>query len=173
MAHRDGASYLMAVQSWSEASPYILYTGQEVLAMGGFTGVDGTFTWTASHDQRQCSLSTVSFAAAIVVGPEPRSSWSARSEASTNDLDGGENVGDQLDLPAGGCEDGAVAITEGVRTPRAAAPSFRSDRRFGATYDQPDCEAARAQIIRFWSSALEGPSVRTPQRFSRPVRKPH
>ena len=38
MAHRDGAGYLMAVQSWSEASPYILYTGQEVLAMGGFTG---------------------------------------------------------------------------------------------------------------------------------------
>jgi hypothetical protein len=26
-AHRDGASYLMAVQSWSEASPYILVTG--------------------------------------------------------------------------------------------------------------------------------------------------
>ena len=42
--------------------------------------VDGTFIWTASHDQRQCSLSTVSFAAAIVVGPEPRSSWSAHSE---------------------------------------------------------------------------------------------
>ena len=38
MAHRDGASYLLAVPSWSEASPYILYTGQEVLAMGGFTG---------------------------------------------------------------------------------------------------------------------------------------
>lgn len=51
-------------------------------------GVDGTFIWTASHDQRQCSLSTVSFAAAIVVGPEPRSSWSTHSEARTNDLDG-------------------------------------------------------------------------------------
>ena len=88
--------------------------------------VDGTFIWTASHDQRQCSLSTVSFAAAIVDGPEPRFSWSARSEARTNDLDGGENVGDQLDLPAGGCEDGAVAITEGDRTPRAAAPLFRA-----------------------------------------------
>src|ERR1039457_6426318 len=96
------------------------------------TGVDGTFIWTASHDQRQCSLSTVSFADAIVVGPEPRSSWSAHSEARTNDLDGGEKVGDQLDLPAGGCEDGAVvAITEGDRTPRAAAPSFRADRRLG------------------------------------------
>lgn len=66
--------------------------------------VDGTFIWTASHDQRQCSLSTVSFAGVIVAGPEPRSSWSAHSEARTNDLDGGENVGDQLDLPAGGAK---------------------------------------------------------------------
>ncbi|MCL2584884.1 MAG: glycosyltransferase family 39 protein [Streptosporangiales bacterium] len=37
-AHRGNASYLMAVSSWSEASPYILSTGQEVLAMGGFSG---------------------------------------------------------------------------------------------------------------------------------------
>jgi 4-amino-4-deoxy-L-arabinose transferase-like glycosyltransferase len=37
-AHRDGASYLMAVQSWSVASPYILATGQEVMPMGGFSG---------------------------------------------------------------------------------------------------------------------------------------
>jgi len=37
-AHRDGASYLMAVSSWSEASPYILSTGQEVMPMGGFSG---------------------------------------------------------------------------------------------------------------------------------------
>jgi 4-amino-4-deoxy-L-arabinose transferase-like glycosyltransferase len=36
--HRDGAGYLMAVASWEEASPYILATGQEVLAMGGFSG---------------------------------------------------------------------------------------------------------------------------------------
>lgn len=36
--HRNGASYLMAVQSWLQASPYILATGQEVLPMGGFTG---------------------------------------------------------------------------------------------------------------------------------------
>jgi hypothetical protein len=46
--------------------------------------------------------------------------WSARSQARTNDLDGGENVGGQLDLPAGGCEDSAVAITEGDRTPRGS-----------------------------------------------------
>jgi 4-amino-4-deoxy-L-arabinose transferase-like glycosyltransferase len=37
-AHRDGASYLMAVGSWEEAGPYILATGQEVLDMGGFSG---------------------------------------------------------------------------------------------------------------------------------------
>jgi hypothetical protein len=65
---------------------------------------------------------------AIVVGPAPQSRGSARSEARTNDLDGGESVGDQLDLPAGGCEDGAVAITEDNRTPKAAAPSFGACR---------------------------------------------
>lgn len=37
-AHRGGAGYLMAVQSWAEASPYILATGQEVLPLGGFSG---------------------------------------------------------------------------------------------------------------------------------------
>jgi 4-amino-4-deoxy-L-arabinose transferase-like glycosyltransferase len=37
-AHRHGGSYLMAAQSWLQASPYILATGQEVLPMGGFTG---------------------------------------------------------------------------------------------------------------------------------------
>jgi hypothetical protein len=37
-AHRDGASYLMAVSSWSEAAPYIIATGQEVMPMGGFSG---------------------------------------------------------------------------------------------------------------------------------------
>jgi hypothetical protein len=38
-AHRKGARYLMAAQSWSQASPYILATGQEVLPMGGFSGL--------------------------------------------------------------------------------------------------------------------------------------
>jgi 4-amino-4-deoxy-L-arabinose transferase-like glycosyltransferase len=38
MAHRDGAGYLMAVQSWSQAGTYITATGQEVLPMGGFSG---------------------------------------------------------------------------------------------------------------------------------------
>jgi hypothetical protein len=37
-AHRDGASYLLAVSSWTEASPYIEATGQEVIPMGGFSG---------------------------------------------------------------------------------------------------------------------------------------
>jgi 4-amino-4-deoxy-L-arabinose transferase-like glycosyltransferase len=37
-AHRGGASYLLAVSSWTEASPYIEATGQEVMPMGGFSG---------------------------------------------------------------------------------------------------------------------------------------
>ena len=37
-AHRAGAGYLLAVSSWSEASAYILATGQEVMPMGGFSG---------------------------------------------------------------------------------------------------------------------------------------
>jgi 4-amino-4-deoxy-L-arabinose transferase-like glycosyltransferase len=37
-AHRDGASYLMAVSSWIGALPYVIATGQEVMPMGGFTG---------------------------------------------------------------------------------------------------------------------------------------
>ena len=37
-AHRAGASYLMAVPPWMQASPYILATGQEVLPFGGFSG---------------------------------------------------------------------------------------------------------------------------------------
>jgi 4-amino-4-deoxy-L-arabinose transferase-like glycosyltransferase len=37
-AHRDGAPYLMAVTSWSQAAPYIEATGQEVLPIGGFSG---------------------------------------------------------------------------------------------------------------------------------------
>jgi 4-amino-4-deoxy-L-arabinose transferase-like glycosyltransferase len=38
-AHRDGARYLMAAQDSDQASPYILATGQEVLALGGFSGL--------------------------------------------------------------------------------------------------------------------------------------
>jgi 4-amino-4-deoxy-L-arabinose transferase-like glycosyltransferase len=37
-AHRDGAKYLFATDSWRTASPYVLATGQPVLPMGGFTG---------------------------------------------------------------------------------------------------------------------------------------
>jgi 4-amino-4-deoxy-L-arabinose transferase-like glycosyltransferase len=37
-AHRNGAGYLLAVSSWSDASAYILATGQEVMPMGGFSG---------------------------------------------------------------------------------------------------------------------------------------
>ena len=90
--------------------------------------VDGTFIKTASQ---------INGNAPYLPSPSRLRLLSARNRglvgaptARTNDLDGGENVGDQLDLPAGGCEDGAVAITEGDRTPRAAAPSFRAERRF-------------------------------------------
>ncbi|WP_433170542.1 glycosyltransferase family 39 protein [Actinoallomurus sp. CA-150999] len=37
-AHRGGAKYLFATDSWSAASPYILGAGASVLPMGGFTG---------------------------------------------------------------------------------------------------------------------------------------
>jgi hypothetical protein len=37
-AHRAGAGYLLAVSSWSQASVYILATGQEIMPMGGFSG---------------------------------------------------------------------------------------------------------------------------------------
>jgi 4-amino-4-deoxy-L-arabinose transferase-like glycosyltransferase len=37
-AHRDGARYLFAADSWNAASPYILATGAPVLPMGGFSG---------------------------------------------------------------------------------------------------------------------------------------
>jgi 4-amino-4-deoxy-L-arabinose transferase-like glycosyltransferase len=37
-AHRDGARYLLAVQGWTAAAPYVLATGQAVLPMGGFSG---------------------------------------------------------------------------------------------------------------------------------------
>jgi 4-amino-4-deoxy-L-arabinose transferase-like glycosyltransferase len=43
-ARRDGAGYLLAVNSWTEASPYILATGQEVMPMGGFSGTVPTPT---------------------------------------------------------------------------------------------------------------------------------
>jgi 4-amino-4-deoxy-L-arabinose transferase-like glycosyltransferase len=39
-AHRHGATYLLAVSGSQEAAPYIIATGQAVMAMGGFTGSD-------------------------------------------------------------------------------------------------------------------------------------
>ncbi len=58
-ARRNGASYLMAVQSWSAAAPYILTTGQEVLAMGGFSGSVPAPTLT--HVQRLVSSGQLRF----------------------------------------------------------------------------------------------------------------
>jgi 4-amino-4-deoxy-L-arabinose transferase-like glycosyltransferase len=37
-AHRHGAAYLLAVPSWTEASRFILATGQEAMLLGGFSG---------------------------------------------------------------------------------------------------------------------------------------
>jgi 4-amino-4-deoxy-L-arabinose transferase-like glycosyltransferase len=37
-AHDGGAEFVLTVTSWSDASPYILATGADVLSMGGFTG---------------------------------------------------------------------------------------------------------------------------------------
>ncbi|WP_248965017.1 glycosyltransferase family 39 protein [Sphaerisporangium perillae] len=37
-AHRAGARYLFAVERWTDASPYILYSGVSILPMGGYTG---------------------------------------------------------------------------------------------------------------------------------------
>jgi 4-amino-4-deoxy-L-arabinose transferase-like glycosyltransferase len=37
-AHRDGARYVLATDSWRTASPYVLATGEPVLPMGGFSG---------------------------------------------------------------------------------------------------------------------------------------
>jgi 4-amino-4-deoxy-L-arabinose transferase-like glycosyltransferase len=37
-AHRDGASFLFATDSWNAASPYITATGERVMPMGGFSG---------------------------------------------------------------------------------------------------------------------------------------
>jgi 4-amino-4-deoxy-L-arabinose transferase-like glycosyltransferase len=39
-AHRHGAQYLVAVSGSLTAAPYIISTGQPVMAMGGYTGMD-------------------------------------------------------------------------------------------------------------------------------------
>ena len=54
----------------------------------GHQGVDGTFIWTPSHDQRPCSFSTALLRGRDPCRPEPRSRWSACSEARTSNLDG-------------------------------------------------------------------------------------
>ena len=62
---------------------------------GAVPGVDGTFIWIPSHDQRPRSLSTVLRRSWLrsLVGREPKSTrWSARSEVRTNDLDGRRSV---------------------------------------------------------------------------------
>jgi hypothetical protein len=59
-----------------------------------------------------------------------------RPQRGEDDLNGGKNPSGQLDLPAGGCEVGAVAITEGDRTSsrrRAVIPRRSPTRRWAAT----------------------------------------
>jgi 4-amino-4-deoxy-L-arabinose transferase-like glycosyltransferase len=46
-AHRDGARYLFAAQSWAAAAPFILASDEEVLPMGGFSGTVPAPTLTA------------------------------------------------------------------------------------------------------------------------------
>jgi hypothetical protein len=46
-------------------------------------------------------------------GDRPVPNWVERPQRGEDDLDGGAVAGGQPDLPAGGCEAGAVAITEG------------------------------------------------------------
>jgi hypothetical protein len=56
-------------------------TGLTVSTSWTLASVDGTLIWSPSHDQRQCSLSTVSFAVTIAVGPDTCGPGQRRSEA--------------------------------------------------------------------------------------------
>lgn len=49
-AHRDGAAYLLAVPSWTQASRFILATGQEAMPLGGFSGTVRTPTLARVQD---------------------------------------------------------------------------------------------------------------------------
>ena len=121
--------------------------------------VDGAFIWTPSHDQRQCSLSTVSFAVAIVVGPELRSRWSGRSEAKTT------WTAARMSAASWICP---LAVAKSVRWPSqkvtglpgAAAPSFRADRRIRARASPRPFVGSYAQNSQLWS-----PGGRPPARY--------
>ena len=65
--------------------------------------VDGTFTWTAGHDQRLCSSCTVALHAPSSYGcdrclPATAVHVERPQRGEDNDLDGGQNVGGQLGL---------------------------------------------------------------------------
>ena len=54
--HRDGAQYLLAVSGSLTAAPYIITSGQPVMAMGGYTGMDpwptvSSFETTVARDK--------------------------------------------------------------------------------------------------------------------------
>jgi 4-amino-4-deoxy-L-arabinose transferase-like glycosyltransferase len=49
-ANRHGARYLLAVPSWTQASRFILATGQEAMPLGGFSGTVRTPTLAQAQD---------------------------------------------------------------------------------------------------------------------------
>jgi 4-amino-4-deoxy-L-arabinose transferase-like glycosyltransferase len=49
-SHRDGAGYLLAIPSWTQASRFILATGQEAMPLGGFSGTVRTPTLARVQD---------------------------------------------------------------------------------------------------------------------------
>jgi 4-amino-4-deoxy-L-arabinose transferase-like glycosyltransferase len=49
-ANRRGAAYLLAVPSWTQASRFILATGQEAMPLGGFSGTVRTPTLAQAQD---------------------------------------------------------------------------------------------------------------------------
>jgi hypothetical protein len=49
-SHRDGAAYLLAIPSWTQASRFIVATGQEAMPLGGFSGTVRTPTLARVRD---------------------------------------------------------------------------------------------------------------------------
>src|SRR5690242_900684 len=98
--------------------------------MGGMTIVYGAFIWTSSHDQRLRSLSSALLRSWLrsPVGPEPPSTWSARSEVRTNDLDG------HLSVELLGDPSRSLSVAEGrVPAARGAADMIGESSSGGAS----------------------------------------
>jgi len=94
------------------------------------TIVYGAFIWTSSHDQRLRSLSSALLRSWLrsPVGPEPPSTWSARSEVRTNDLDG------HLSVELLGDPSRSLSVAEGrVPAARGAADMIGESSSGGAS----------------------------------------